>query len=84
MKRIIILVFLLFCLFGCEKNYTVREAVSNYLDFLLYQYSINKMNSLVESEEVFNAKMQKGYEDAMEGRCKPIDQAFADIKRRFA
>jgi hypothetical protein len=36
------------------------------------------------AEEVFNAKMQKGYEDAMEGRCKPIDQAFADIKRRFA
>ncbi|MBO4507507.1 MAG: hypothetical protein J5747_02600 [Spirochaetaceae bacterium] len=60
------------------------EAASNYLDFLLYQYGINKMNSLVESEEVFNAKMQKGYEDAMEGRCKPVDQAFADIKKRFA
>ena len=60
------------------------EAASNYLDFLLYQYGINKMNSLVESEEDFNSKMQKVYEDTMEGRCKPIDQAFADIKKRFA
>ncbi|MGN0740507.1 MAG: hypothetical protein ACI4LX_10090 [Treponema sp.] len=60
------------------------EAAANYLDFLLYQYGINKVNSLVESEEVFNAKMQKGYEDAIAGRCKPVDQAFADIKRRFA
>ena len=60
------------------------EAASNYLDFLLYQYGINKVNSLVESDEVFNSKMQKGYEDAMAGRCKPVDQAFADIKRRFA
>ena len=59
------------------------ESASNYLDFLLYQYGINKMNSLVESEEEFYAKMQKGYGDAMEGRCKPIGQAFADIKRRF-
>jgi len=60
------------------------EAASNYLDFLLYQYGLSKMNSLVESDEVFNAKMQKGYEDAMEGRCKPVDQAFSDIKKRFA
>ena len=60
------------------------EAASNYLDFLLYQYGLSKMNSLVESDEVFNAKMQKGYEDAMEGRCKPVDLAFADIKKRFA
>ena len=60
------------------------EAASNYLDFLLYQYGLNKMNSLCESEKVFNEKMQKGYEDAVDGRVKPLDQAFADIKRRFA
>ena len=60
------------------------EAAANYLDYLLYQYGLNKMNSLTESEEVFNAKMQKGYDDAMQGRVKPIDQAFADIKKRFA
>ena len=60
------------------------EAAANYLDFLLYQYALSKMNSLTESEDVFNAKMQKGYDDAMQDRVKPIDQAFADIKKRFA
>lgn len=44
----------------------------------------NKMNLLTESEKIFNDKMQKGYDDAMQGRVKPIDQAFADIKKRFA
>ncbi len=60
------------------------EAAANYLDYLLYQYSLSVMNSLTESEEEFNAKMQKGYDDAMQGRVKPLDQAFADIKKRFA
>lgn len=59
------------------------EAASNYLDFLLYQYGLSKMNSLTESEEVFNGKMQKGYNDAIQGRVKTVDQAFADIKKRF-
>ena len=59
------------------------ETNYNTLDFLPYQDGTNKMNSLVESEEVFNAKMQKGYEDALAGRCKPVDQAFANIKNRF-
>lgn len=63
---------------------TCLEQVSDYLDFVLYQYGLNKMNSLVETEDVFNTKMQKGYEDALEGRVKPIEQAFADIKKRFA
>ncbi len=43
----------------------------------------NKMNLLAESEKIFNAKMQKGYDDAMQGRVKPIEQAFSDIKKRF-
>ena len=60
------------------------EAASNYLDFLLYQYGLSKMNSLVESDKVFNSKMQKEYKVVMEGRCKHVDQAFADIKKRFA
>lgn len=59
------------------------EAAENYLDFLLYQYGLRKMNSLSESEEVFNAKMQKGYDDAIQGHVKPVNQAFADIKKRF-
>ncbi|MBR1640239.1 MAG: hypothetical protein IJ688_12710 [Treponema sp.] len=60
------------------------EAASNYLDYLLYQYGLSKMNSLTESEEDFNAKMQQGYDDAINGRVKPIDEAFADIRKRFA
>ena len=43
----------------------------------------NKMNSLTESETVFNDKIQKGYDDAIQGRVKSIDQAFSDIKKRF-
>ncbi len=60
------------------------EAAANYIDYLLYQYGLSKMNSLSESEEVFNAKMQKDYEDAIQGRVKPVNQAFTDIKKRFA
>lgn len=43
----------------------------------------NKMNLLAESEKIFNEKMQKGYEDAIHGRVKSIEQAFSDIKKRF-
>ena len=38
----------------------------------------------IESEDVFTVNMQKGYKDAMKGRCKPINQAFADIQKRFS
>ena len=37
------------------------------------------MDSLTEAEEILNAKMQKGYDDAMQDRVKPIDQAFARL-----
>ena len=40
-----------------------HEETTIYLDFHLYQYGINKINSLVESDEVFNAKIQKGYKN---------------------
>lgn len=60
------------------------EDASKYIDFLLYQYGLNKMNSLIESEEEFNMKMKKGCEDMAEGRVKPLKEAFLDIKKRFA
>ena len=60
------------------------EDVSKYMNFLIYQHNINKMNSLVESENEFNAKMLKGYDDMVQGRVKPLKDAFSDIKRRFA
>ncbi len=60
------------------------DDASKYIDFLLYQYGLNKMNSLMETEEEFNKKMQKGYDDKAQGRVKPLKEAFSDIKKRFA
>ena len=59
-------------------------AVSNYLDFLLYQQAQLKMLSLVESEEEFDAKMQKGFLDMKEGHVTPLNESFSRIKGRFS
>ena len=60
------------------------EDVSKYIQFLLYQYEQERMSALEESDEVFNAKMQKGLDDARNGRVTPLDDAFAELKQRFA
>ena len=60
------------------------EDVSKYIQFLLYQYEQERMSTLEESDEVFNAKMQKGLDDARNGRVTPLDDAFAELKQRFA
>ena len=57
------------------------EDLSKYIQFLLYQYSLNKMNNLTETDEEFNAKMQNGYDDMLAGRVKPLNEAFANIRR---
>ncbi|MCR5623179.1 MAG: hypothetical protein K6G18_15165 [Treponema sp.] len=59
------------------------EDVSRYISFLMSRRGLDKMNSLVESEEEFNANMQKGYDDIVQGRVQLLREAFADIKRRF-
>ena len=59
------------------------EDVSKYISFLMYQRDLDKMDSLVESDEEFNANMQKGYDDIVQGRVQPLKEAFADIRRRF-
>lgn len=43
-----------------------------------------RMSTLEESDEVFNVKMQKGLDDARNGRVTPLDDAFAELKQRFA
>ena len=58
--------------------------VSKYLDFLFYQYAQKRLNPLIESDEEFKAKMQKGFDDMKEGRVTPIREAFAEIESRFA
>lgn len=72
----------------CEQVKTLPEVcledASKYLTFLLYQYNQTKFESLAESEEEFSAKMQKGFDDMKNERVTPLDEAFSEIKRRFA
>jgi predicted transcriptional regulator len=62
------------------------EQVSKYIDYVLFQYNLDNMNMepLKETDEEFNANMQKGLEDAKAGRVQPLDEAFAEIRRQFA
>ncbi len=46
------------------------EEVSRYIEFLLYQQEQMDMAPLIESDEVFEEKMERGYADAVEGRGK--------------
>ena len=72
----------------CEQVKTLPEVcledVSKYFTFLLYQYNQTKFESLAESEEEFSGKMQKGFDDMKNERVTPLDEAFSEIKRRFA
>ena len=60
------------------------EEVSKYIEFLLYQQEQADMAPLIESDEVFEEKMERGYADAIEGRGKPMDEVFSDLSKRFA
>lgn len=60
------------------------EDVSRYIEFLLYQQEQADMAPLIESDEVFEEKMERGYADAIEGRGKPLEDVFSDLSKRFA
>ena len=60
------------------------EDVSKYIEFLLYQLEKDNMAPLIESDEVFKQKMERGYADALEGRVKPLDEVFSDLEKRFS
>ena len=60
------------------------EEVSRYIEFLLYQQEQVDMAPLIELDEVFEEKMQRGYADAIEGRGKPLEEVFSDLSKRFA
>ena len=60
------------------------EDVSKYIEFLLYQLEEDNMVPLIESDEVFEQKMERGYADALEGRVKPLDEVFSDLNKRFS
>jgi hypothetical protein len=55
------------------------EDVSKYIQFLLYQHEQERMSALEESDEVFNAKMQKGLDDARNGRITPWNDIYAKL-----
>jgi hypothetical protein len=60
-----------------------RKEYISYGVFMSYDKQ-ERMSALEESDEVFNAKMQKGLDDARNGRVTPLDDAFAELKQRFA
>ncbi len=60
------------------------EDVSRYIEFLLYQQEQDCMTPLIESDEIFEKKMERGYTDAIEGRVKPLVEVFSDLHNRFA
>lgn len=59
------------------------EEVSRYIEFLLYQQEQADMAPLIESDEVFEEKMERGYADAIESRGKPVEDVFSDLSKRF-
>ena len=72
----------------CEQVKTLPESfledASKYLTYLLYQYNQSQVEGMSESDEEFSAKMQKGFDEMKNGRVTPLNEAFSEIKRRFA
>lgn len=59
------------------------EDISKYVQFLMYQYGHEKMSLLKESDEEFEANMNKGFTDMINGNVTPLKDAFEEIKSRF-
>lgn len=72
----------------CEQVKTLPEScledASKYLTYLLYQYNQSQVEGMSESDEEFSAKMQKGFDEMKNGCVTPLNEAFSEIKRRFA
>lgn len=72
----------------CEQVKTLPEScledASKYLTYLLYQYNQSQVEGMSEPDEEFSAKMQKGFDEMKNGRVTPLNEAFSEIKRRFA
>jgi hypothetical protein len=60
------------------------EDVSKYIEFLLYRQEKESVAPLIETDDVFNQKMEQGYADAIEGRGRPLDEVFSDLKKQLA
>ena len=44
------------------------DEASTYLTFLIYKSNWNKMKVIAETDEECNSKMQKGYDDMIQGK----------------
>ena len=44
----------------------------------------DRMSTLEEPDEVFNAKMQKGLDDARNGRVTPLDDVYAKLSEAIS
>lgn len=42
-----------------------------------------RCDALLETDEEFERKMERGYADAVEGRGKSLDEVFDDLKNRY-
>ena len=42
-----------------------------------------RCDALLETDEEFERKMERGYADAVEGRGKSLDEGFDDLKNRY-
>jgi len=42
-----------------------------------------RCDALLETDEEFERKMERGYADAIEGRGKPMEDVFSDLSKRF-
>ena len=45
---------------------------------------LKSMFALEESEEVFNAKMQKGLDNVRNGRITPLDDVYAELSKAIS
>lgn len=60
------------------------DEVSKYLEFILYKYEKNNFQSLVETTDEFEEKLQRGFDDLENGNVTPLEDTILDIKRQFA
>lgn len=60
------------------------DEVSKYLEFILYKYEKNNFQSLVETTDEFEEKLQRGFDDLENGNVTLLEDAILDIKRKFA
>ncbi len=60
------------------------DEVSKYLEFILYKYEKNNFQSLVETTDEFEEKLQRGFDDLENGNVTSLEDTILDIKRKFA